>query len=336
MKTTMKPLILIAVSLMFGLALAGPKLEMEKSQHDFGDIDKGEKVSTVFNFKNTGDAPLEIKDVKTSCGCTSAKPKKAVYQPGESGEIPVTFNSERFSGKINKTITIETNEIDTNGAPAKTMVKITANVVADIVAKPVSLFFPRAKLGEVTSQNIVVSSNKLDKLEVTEVKAQPEFLKAEAIRKDDKTFEIKVTVDGNKFPEGKNRLTGFINFKTNSKTQGDMRSTVTVNIEKPLRVTPGSVFLFASQKGKTRQISLRVESSKGDSFEVSDIKSSLEYLDVELAENLGHEKRLKIVLKDDAPVGKFDGSITLNTSIEEQSTLRIPVRGSVVEPPPSK
>ena len=91
--------------------------------------------------------------------------------------------------------------------------------------------------------------------------------------------------------------------------------------------------MFASPKGKTRQISLRVESSKGDSFEVSDIKSSLEYLDVSLAENLGHEKRLQIVLKEDAPVGKFDGSITLNTNIKEQATLRIPVRGSVVEPP---
>ncbi|CAM2066518.1 DUF1573 domain-containing protein [Sulfidibacter corallicola] len=325
--------LLAAVSFLgFAQDGSGPKLQMEKMSHDFGDIDKGSKVSTAFQFTNTGDAPLEIKNVKTSCGCTSAKPEKSVFQPGEAGEIPVTFNSGRFSGKISKSVTILTNEVAENGGEAQTVVKITANVVTDIVAKPMSLFFPRAKTGQVAKQEITVSTNKLDRLEISDIKSQPAYVTVDQQRVDEKTVKLIVTVDGAQFPEGKSRLSGYLTYKTNSESQADMRASVTINIQKPLRVTPGSVFMFASKKGKERKINLRVESSEEKDFKLSDIKSSLDYLNVAVAEDGAKQKRLEVTLSDKAPVGKFNGTITMNTDLDAQARVVIPIRGSVVEP----
>jgi hypothetical protein len=53
----------------------------------------GEQVATTFTFKNGGNAPLAIKSVNGSCGCTEAKTDKFLYKPGETGTIYIKFNS---------------------------------------------------------------------------------------------------------------------------------------------------------------------------------------------------------------------------------------------------
>ena len=47
--------------------------------HDFGEITRGKPVSIEFAFTNTGDDPILISDVETSCGCTAADYSKEPY-----------------------------------------------------------------------------------------------------------------------------------------------------------------------------------------------------------------------------------------------------------------
>ena len=49
------------------------KIEFKTETIDYGEIEKGRDGVRVFEFKNTGDAPLVISDVKSSCGCTIPK-----------------------------------------------------------------------------------------------------------------------------------------------------------------------------------------------------------------------------------------------------------------------
>tara|TARA_R100000935_G_scaffold1439_1_gene4590 strand:+ start:149006 stop:149485 length:480 start_codon:yes stop_codon:yes gene_type:complete len=85
-----------------------PVMQFEKTVHDFGTIDQGTNVETIFTFTNTGDAPLVIVDAKSSCGCTVPSYPKEAVAPGESGELLVKFNG---SGKnqVSKTVTITAN-----------------------------------------------------------------------------------------------------------------------------------------------------------------------------------------------------------------------------------
>ena len=304
-----------------------PKIVFENMVHDFKDIDKGEKVTTVFKFKNEGNAPLEIQNVATSCGCTSAKPEKVLYQPNESGTIPVTFNSDRFTGKITKRVTITTN--DTRNP--KTVVTIKGNVVVDIVSKPISVFFPKAKLGKESTQEILVSTNKLDKLEISNLKVEPDFLKVELQQVDEKNAKLLLVADGSKFPKDKSRLNGFITYDTNSGSQKSIRTTVTINIEKPIRVRPNSVYFFASKAGKKRETVVKLISTEGNEFQLEDIKSDLTFVDVKMIANDPKEKSLIVTLKEGAPEGKFHGKISMGTSVQEQATLDIPIRGSVIK-----
>ncbi|MBR9860520.1 DUF1573 domain-containing protein [bacterium] len=85
------------------------KIEFEKKTHDFGEFEEGIQATTVFKFKNTGNAPLVLNAVTPSCGCTSPSWTKEPVAPGEEGEIKVVYNSKGRPGQFTKTITVKHN-----------------------------------------------------------------------------------------------------------------------------------------------------------------------------------------------------------------------------------
>lgn len=109
----MKKLLSVFILLVgfFALAQEGPKIEFKTETINYGEVVKGEDDGVrEFVFTNTGDAPLIIKDVKSSCGCTvPTKPAEPIL-PGKSDKIVVKYNMN--PGPISKTITVETNAVN--------------------------------------------------------------------------------------------------------------------------------------------------------------------------------------------------------------------------------
>ncbi len=84
------------------------KIEFETTVIDYGTIEKGADGIRVFKFKNTGNAPLVVTSVKSSCGCTVPKKPEAPVLPGKTGEIEVKYDTKRVN-PIRKTITVTSN-----------------------------------------------------------------------------------------------------------------------------------------------------------------------------------------------------------------------------------
>jgi hypothetical protein len=93
-----------------GAQIMGPKISFQKTEHDFGDIVQGEKVSHKFMVTNTGGDLLVIANVRASCGCTAALPDKRELSPGESTNIKVEFNSTGRLARQVKTVTVSSND----------------------------------------------------------------------------------------------------------------------------------------------------------------------------------------------------------------------------------
>jgi hypothetical protein len=86
-----------------------PVMSFTKAEHDFGTIEQGAAQETVFEFTNTGNAPLIITDARSSCGCTVPEyPKNKPIAPGETGELLVKFNGSG-QNQVTKTITVTAN-----------------------------------------------------------------------------------------------------------------------------------------------------------------------------------------------------------------------------------
>ena len=56
---------------------SGPMINFEIETIDYGEISKGSDGVRTFIFENTGNAPLEIQGVRSSCGCTIPKNPKS-------------------------------------------------------------------------------------------------------------------------------------------------------------------------------------------------------------------------------------------------------------------
>ena len=84
------------------------KIEFKTEVIDYGTIEKGADGVRVFEFTNTGNAPLIITKVKSSCGCTIPSKPKCPILPGETGKISVKYDTNRVM-PIRKTITVSTN-----------------------------------------------------------------------------------------------------------------------------------------------------------------------------------------------------------------------------------
>lgn len=66
------------------------------------------EVVADFPFKNTGDHPVTIVSMDSSCGCTVASLEKKSYAPGQVGVLRATFTVGGRTGVQSKVITVRT------------------------------------------------------------------------------------------------------------------------------------------------------------------------------------------------------------------------------------
>lgn len=84
-------------------------ISFDKKEYDFGTVNEGEIVETVFKVTNSGTTDLVITNATGSCGCTVPVWPKAPIKPGETGDIAVKFNTSGKPNRQMKTVTLTAN-----------------------------------------------------------------------------------------------------------------------------------------------------------------------------------------------------------------------------------
>jgi hypothetical protein len=112
----MKNLIVIIATVFFSITTysqSGPKIQFSAPDNtiDYGRVNKNsDNGIRTFEFKNTGDAPLQIINILSTKECSILSKPTSAIQPGQSGKIEVKYNMT--PGPIRKTITVETNAVN--------------------------------------------------------------------------------------------------------------------------------------------------------------------------------------------------------------------------------
>ena len=88
------------------------------SEIDFGVFSKSEEKTSVFEIENTGDNPLVILDISTTCGCTTANYDKRPAKPGERLRIEVRM-TPKDTGFFDEIVTLKCN----TASPVKVKIK---------------------------------------------------------------------------------------------------------------------------------------------------------------------------------------------------------------------
>lgn len=120
----MKKIILFTAVLMSAVGFSQAKIEFKATDNtiDYGTVSKDtDSGLRAFEFTNTGNEPLVIKNVQSTCGCTVPTKPTEPIMPGKTGKIEVKYNMN--PGPIRKTITVESNASNYEGGRISLKIK---------------------------------------------------------------------------------------------------------------------------------------------------------------------------------------------------------------------
>lgn len=215
----------------------GPRLEFSETVFDFKRARSSEVLRHEFTVTNSGDAPLEIWDVKPSCECTSAGAWDPVVLPGRSAKIPIEFRPAGFIGPQVKTITVSSND---PVHPSFTL-EIRATIWQPIEIQPPQLYFTPidGEAFEQTKTAIII--NNLDEplaLEPLARSASRAFRLELAEVERGKRFELRVTYVATVKPAV---VTEGITLKTSSRESPVIRVSASVMPQPAVALIPSEI-----------------------------------------------------------------------------------------------
>ena len=152
-------------------------------------IAPGDKsYSFEFAFENTGDDTVEISEIKTTCGCTTAKLDKMSYAPSESGVITGTFSVGSRQGMQEKKVRVMTKDL----AQPEIQLALKLDIPQLVTMKPGLLLW---RVGtEPEAKTLTISPNGDLGAEIVSVECQSPDFAVEALPKVEGSGEYEVVV----------------------------------------------------------------------------------------------------------------------------------------------
>jgi len=305
MRTMLTALLIAAAVGLAGakeLDLDGPRIQLAEREHDFGNISQYTQNVHVFTFTNAGTAPLKISNVHASCGCTGTLLSSETIQPGESGELKVTFNSGSFKDKVRKTISFKTND----PANETVVLTITANVIADVLVRPQHLKFGRINVGEAPVLTAKVLSPSGKKFTVVSAEPTLNFIKTEIVPpgEDDGAGEhlIRISIDGTP-PTGS--FQGSVNILTSLDTKAPLSVVFSGYVRKRTELIPPKLFFGVVRPGERPTRSITVVANSWEGLKVEKVAAPAGFTAAAHEEEPGKRWRVDVSINGDIPAGIF-------------------------------
>lgn len=121
-----------------------PRIVVTKSGHNLKQIGPGSTHKASYDFVNEGTGTLSVKNIQSTCGCsrpTLIKGDKRYpmplkdpvpFEPGQSGQVEVTYKAGMTKGKVTKHLYI----ISDDPEKTRAQLSITAEVVVKVEVTP--------------------------------------------------------------------------------------------------------------------------------------------------------------------------------------------------------
>ncbi|MDR1102927.1 MAG: DUF1573 domain-containing protein [Tannerella sp.] len=214
-----------------------PVATLPESTHDFGLVEEEAGfASHVFEVKNTGDAPLLITHVQSSCGCTQPQWTKEPVPPGKSGYVEIAFDPVNRPGPFQKNVTIFTNDkrprlrltIKGDVVPKRaTLQRAFHDTIGTVQLERKAFLFYTVRPGAEVKQEIWIRnfSNEDVTLSLEDV---PEYIRLEtpAVLTGGKAERFKITLDASRLPDKRGHMLGHITWKAVSKSGATVKQAV--------------------------------------------------------------------------------------------------------------
>jgi hypothetical protein len=257
----------------------GPKIQFDQNIHDFGKITGGAAVKHTFVFTNIGDQLLELSNVQPSCGCTTAGEWSRKVEPGQTGTIPIQFNSGNFSGEIHKTITVTSND----KSQPQAVLQLKGSIWKPIEVTPQFAMLNLTQESPSNAPTKVKIVNNTD----TPLTLSPPECSNKAINVDLQTVkpgkEFELTVSAVP-PVNSGTLQGTITIKTSSTNMPLISVTAWANIQPVIAVMPQQIVLPRPPLLNKVSHSVTIQNHGTNQLALTEPKVNVEGVEVDLKE----------------------------------------------------
>lgn len=304
-----------------------PNIIFEEYLYDFGQADRGETITHIYKFKNSGKKKLIISKVRSSCGCMAALLSDKEIPPGGTGQVEVKFDTGRRRGKQMHTVYVHSND------PDEPLVKLnlSGTVKTYVTISPTRIYLGSIRKGKGTIKRINIFEGE-EGLKIIKTEPSSKYLFAEVFQMASGKggdYEVIVALSP-ETPIGpiKEQITIYTNNLKRPRIEILIRGEVKGDIE----IFPKSL-LFGSVKKKdtpSRQVIILTRSS-GD-LKIEKVENSIQSISVQLSPlEKGKKYVLTAQLKPDMPEGSIKGVVKLYTNSADQPVIEVPVYGLVQE-----
>jgi Protein of unknown function (DUF1573) len=144
----------VTASVWPSLVLSEPHATFTPTQHDFGDVRRGAKVTRSFGLHNGGDTPLELIGVRFSMAGMTARLPRTVAA-GDDATVVLEWTTDRVQGSVRAVAVVETNDPRAESVP----LLLAGTVHGPVDIEPVPAVFLSAFRGEDVRRELTLRSN---------------------------------------------------------------------------------------------------------------------------------------------------------------------------------
>src|SRR6185369_886706 len=258
----------------------GPKIQFEKPIYDFEKVKSGEMVKYTYIFTNTGDSTLFVTNVQPSCGCTTAGDWTHQVEPGQTGTVPVQFNSANYGGMVVKQVTVTSND------------KQQPSVVLQLkgtIWKPVDVN-PNFAVLNVSAES---TANTSTTVHIINNMDEPLILSTPEVNNKAFTAELKTNEAGKNFeltikvapPADSGNLQGMVTVKTSSTNFPVVSVSAWANVQPVIVVSPPQISLPVGPLTAKQTVSIMIQNNGTNAITVSEPTIGLKGVEAQVSES---------------------------------------------------
>ena len=300
---------------------AVPVISFSKTHHDFGRVLQGNKVSYNYEVTNKGNAPLQIREVRPSCGCTYTMVSQRLLKPGESTFIEAQFDSAGMMGTIHKFLDVVSDD------PAYPSLQLTfeANVIREIMPSTSVVVFNEIQRNGSALATIRLESGSGQPVVVTDASfPNAPYLTCNP-QKEGNDVILNVSIDGQLIPKENNRGVNILTVRTaNSKIP-----VLQFNIQWDVRVSiiaSHNRIIWTGAHGKEYRTTITLRHTDDEPFRILDAESTSSLVKtVGLSKDRASVHKFDVVLSAEAKTGGYRELLTLKLDDPKQNELEIAI-----------
>lgn len=302
------------------LLAQAPVISFDKVHHDFGRITPDRKVAAKYRVSNTGNAQLNITQVRPSCGCTYTMLGKWSLAPGEGTEIEAMFDPKGLKGGVRKSIEVVCNDPKT---PTLSLT-LEAEVVQEIMPSVESVYFHQAHKSATARSQIRYASGNGEPVQIVDVKAPGAPFLTFAYRPEGKDLVMEVTFDGRKVPAGQFRGVEQATVRFTNPRMSQLPLNIQWDLKPSIQASPVEL-VFQDAAGKELRQKLSLKQADGRSFRVTGTHPTLQGMRVEGLNQKGSNLELTVILPASLKAGRYSEVLSISTDDPDQPKLTVRV-----------